>query len=636
MTWPARPAWLRPGQRQGGMAAAMTIVAAAALLLAGIGLAIVMDRRYEVRRIDDLTAQARILAATETAALAFNDRKAAQEYLNALHANPQIVAAGLYLPDGNRFATYPREPPASLPPWFGLAPRGVAGSGLVTVSEPVRQGDEVLGHLVMQIAAEPLAARLQREGAIGLLVAMAALLVAVLGVAQSALRRANAGLTAHADQLARANQALQDQIARREQAEAALRQAQKMEAIGQLTGGVAHDFNNLLQVVVGSLERLRTRAGRQPGGNGPEQERLIESAMQAAQRGARLVRQMLAFSRRQPLDPKPIDLNALVMRVSELLGRVLGERIQITTVLPAGLARVKVDENQLENALLNLALNARDAIDGAGRLTIETANVMLDDSVTSEEPEVVPGDYVMLGVTDTGCGMPPEVLEKVFDPFFTTKEVGRGSGLGLSQVYGFIRQSGGHVKIASVEGEGTAVRLYLPRHEGSAAVAEVRRIDGALPRGNSGDLILVVEDEAGVRALSVATLRDMGYQVLEAEDARSALDQLDRHPDVRLLFTDIGLPGDMNGRDLADAARSVRPGIKVLLTSAYAQETRIHQERTGSGLDLLTKPFTGVDLAREIRSVLDRSVRDRAVPDRGVQDRAVQNRALRPDPAKSA
>ncbi|HTW72432.1 MAG TPA: ATP-binding protein [Acetobacteraceae bacterium] len=586
----------------------MTIVAAAALLLAGIGLAVIMDRRYEVRRIDDLTAQARILAATETAALAFNDGKAAQEYLDALRANPQIVAAGLYLPDGKRFASYPREPPTSLPPVLGSAPAGVPGGDLITVSETVRQGDEVLGDLVMQIAAEPFAARVQREGAIGLLVAMATLLVGVLGVAQSALRRANAGLAAHAEELARANQALQDQIARREQAEAALRQAQKMEAIGQLTGGIAHDFNNLLQVVVGSLERIRARVGRQPDGIALDLERLVDLAMQAAQRGARLVRQMLAFSRRQPLAPKPLDLNALVMRISELLGRALGERIQIKTILAGRLWRVMVDENQLESALLNLAVNARDAIEGAGQLTIETANVMLDDSDTSLEPEVMPGEYVMLIVTDTGCGMPPAVLEKAFEPFFTTKEVGRGTGLGLSQVYGFIKQSGGHVKIASVEGQGTAVRLYLPRHDGPAEGAELWPLDDSIPRGNSGDLILVVEDEAGVRALSVATLRDMGYEVLEAEDARSALDQLDRHPGVRLLFTDIGLPGEMNGRDLAEAARRVLPGLKVLLTSAYAQDSHVYQDRIGSRVDLLSKPFTGPGLARQIRAILDRTL----------------------------
>ena len=311
---------------------------------------------------------------------------------------------------------------------------------------------------------------MQRDGPIALLVAMAALLVAVLGFAQMALRRANRALGTRAeelvianDRLEQSNRSLQEQIARREEAEAALRQSRKMEAIGQLTGGVAHDFNNLLQVVQGNLERLQLRSARDGTSLAPELARLVDAAMQGARRAASLTQQLLAFSRRQPLAPRSLDMNKLIAATSELLGRTLGETIVIETVMAARLWPVLVDENQLQNALLNLAVNARDAMPGGGKLTIETANVFLDEAYAKGEDEVRAGPYAMLAVTDTGTGMPQDVLDKVFEPFFTTKEIGRGTGLGLSQVYGFIKQSGGHVKIYSEPGRGTTVKIYLPR-----------------------------------------------------------------------------------------------------------------------------------------------------------------------------
>ena len=608
----ARPSLPR-GWRTGGIVAPLAALVCALLLLAaGIGLALYIDRVYEQRQVDDLSAEARILAATATAALAFNDPVAAREYLVALHADPDIVAAALYGPSGALFASYPNELPGTLPRTFSGSETITRADGLVTVIEPVRQDNSVLGRLLLQTPTEQFAARVQREGAIALLLAMAALLVGVLGAGQSALRRANVALRARAAELAAANEnleasnrSLEEQIARREQAEAALRQAQKMDAIGRLTGGVAHDFNNLLQVVQGSLERLRFRAARDGFTLPAQLDRMIETALEGARRAATLTRQLLAFSRRQPLAPKPLDVNKMVASMSELLGRTLGESIRIETVLAAGLWRVLVDENQLASAILNLAVNARDAMPPGGKLTIETANSFLDEIYVRTEQDVRAGQYVMLAVTDTGSGMAPEVLEKVFEPFFTTKGVGHGTGLGLSQVYGFIKQSGGHVKIYTEAGQGTTVKMYLPRLNGamddSGADADRERV----PQGSASECVLVVEDEESVRALSVEMLRDLGYRVVEAADGPSALAALEREPAVRMLFTDVGLPGGMDGRQLAEAARRLRPALKVLFTTGYARNAIVHHGRLDHGVDLITKPFAAEDLGRRVRAVLD-------------------------------
>ena len=456
---------------------------------------------------------------------------------------------------------------------------------------------------------------MQRDGPIALLVAMAALLVAVLGFAQMALRRANRALGTRAeelvianDRLEQSNRSLQEQIARREEAEAALRQSQKMEAIGQLTGGVAHDFNNLLQVVQGNLERLQLRSARDGTSLAPELARLVDAAMQGARRAASLTQQLLAFSRRQPLAPRSLDMNKLIAATSELLGRTLGETIVIETVMAARLWPVLVDENQLQNALLNLAVNARDAMPGGGKLTIETANVFLDEAYAKGEDEVRAGQYAMLAVSDTGTGMPPDVLDKVFEPFFTTKEIGRGTGLGLSQVYGFIKQSGGHVKIYSEPGRGTTVKIYLPRLLRDSDQAGDLAESAELPYSQTREAVLVVEDEEEVRALSVEILRDLGYVVIEAANASAALTVLERQQPVDLLFTDVGLPGGMNGRQLADRARRLRPGLKVLFTTAYARNAIVHHGRLDPGVELLTKPFPAADLAQRVRALLDRDI----------------------------
>ena len=382
-------------------------------------------------------------------------------------------------------------------------------------------------------------------------------------------------------------------------AEERLRQAQKMEAIGQLTGGVAHDFNNLLTVIGGNLETLQRRL--KEGGN-ESLLRLTNAATRATSRAAVLTHQLLAFSRRQPLEPRSISTNALIGGVSEMLRRTLPESIAIETVLAGGVWPIFADANQLENSLLNLAVNARDAMPDGGKLTIEAANVYLDDSYAATA-DVVSGQYVGIFVSDTGTGMPEEVVAKAFEPFFTTKEVGQGTGLGLSQVYGFVRQSGGHVRIYSEVGAGTTVKLYLPRlHE--PVSTETQPAVPAVPRGH-GEMILVVEDQADVRSFSVEMLQELGYRVLAASDGMTALRMIDAHPDVALLFTDIGLPGGMNGRRLADEALRRRALLKVLFTSGYARNAIVHHGRLDPGVQLITKPFTFAALGAKIRQVLD-------------------------------
>ncbi len=395
------------------------------------------------------------------------------------------------------------------------------------------------------------------------------------------------------------------EVTERRRAEEALRQAQKMEAIGQLTGGVAHDFNNLLTIIVGSLETLQRHL--QPGrASSVSLQPALESAMRGAQRAASLTHRLLAFSRQQPLDPKPVDLSRLVSGMSDLLRRTLGEQISIETVLGAGLWYVNIDANQLETAIINLAVNARDAMPDGGKLTIETANARLDEGSNFDRGEVVPGPYVCLAVTDTGSGMSAGTKARAFEPFFTTKDIGHGTGLGLSQVYGFVKQSGGHVQIYSEEGSGTSVKLYLPRLD--AQVAAVTAEPAAkVAKGSAGEIILAVEDDPDVRAHTTGVLRELGYQVLEAANGKKGMEVLEARPDVDLLFTDVGLPGGMNGRQLAEAARRLRPKLKVLFTTGYEHNAIVHDGRLDPGVQLLTKPFTFSGLSQKLREMLDQT-----------------------------
>lgn len=378
-----------------------------------------------------------------------------------------------------------------------------------------------------------------------------------------------------------------------------LHQSQKMEAIGQLTGGVAHDFNNLLTVILGNLDTL----WRQLPTEQTRWRHSVDQATRGAHRAAALTSQLLAFARRQPLNPKPTDVNRLITDVSDLIRRTIGESIAIETVQGAGVWKVEVDPHQLESALLNLAVNARDAMPSGGKLTIETANAHVDDSYAARYPEVSAGQYVLISVTDTGVGMTADVMSRAFDPFFTTKPLGEGTGLGLSQVFGFVKQSGGHIKLYSEVGDGTTVKIYLPRLVSASAIAETPEPQ-VEPAGHSDETVLVVEDEDDVRVYSTETLRELGYSVLDAQDGTSALHLLEQHPEVNLLFTDVGLPG-MNGRRLVEEATRVRPGLKVLFTTGYARNAIVHQGRVDPGVELLVKPFTRAQLALRIRAVLD-------------------------------
>jgi PAS domain S-box-containing protein len=398
-------------------------------------------------------------------------------------------------------------------------------------------------------------------------------------------------------ELENSNDSLKREIEERERTEEVLRHAQKLEAIGQLTGGVAHDFNNLLTIVIGNMDTISRRIDAAD----PRLRRAIEHALEGARKAANLTQRLLAFARRQPLKPEPADPNRLVQQMSELLYRTLGERIEIETVLAAGVWSIEVDVGQLESAILNLAVNARDAMPEGGKLTIETTNAYVDEAYAREHAVAV-GQYVVVCVSDTGVGIARDVMDKVFDPFFTTKTTGQGTGLGLSQVYGFVKQSGGNVRIYSEPGEGTTVKLYLPRFAGKLDAANAKIAHLLLADCN--ETILVVEDEDRVRQLSVSLLQELGYQVIDAPDGATALALLERTPRVDLLFTDVGLPR-MNGRQLADEARRRHPQLKILFTTGYAKNAIVHHGRLDPDVHLIGKPFTFAELSEKVRAVLD-------------------------------
>lgn len=378
--------------------------------------------------------------------------------------------------------------------------------------------------------------------------------------------------------------------------EQALHQAQKLESLGKLTGGVAHDFNNILQVIGGNLDLLK----EQFHGAATVRDRL-DMAAAAVERGANLASQLLAFARKQPLKPLPTNLVRIVREMDGLLRRALGETIEIETVIGGGLWTAMVDRNHLENVILNLAINARDAMNGRGRLTIELGNALLDDHYTQENADAVAGQYVMLAVSDTGAGMPPDVVERVFEPFYTTKPEGQGTGLGLSMAYGFVKQSSGHIKIYSEPGIGTTIKVYLPRiHQVEAEVADLRR----LPTVGGNETILVVEDDPAVRVTVVDLLSELGYVVLKASDGQGGLSVLQSGIPIDLLFTDVVMPGPVRSTDLARQARELHPGIEVLFTSGYTQNAIVHGGRLDAGVELISKPYRREDLARKIRSLL--------------------------------
>lgn len=383
---------------------------------------------------------------------------------------------------------------------------------------------------------------------------------------------------------------------RRELAEQALRQSQKMEAVGQLTGGVAHDFNNLLTIIIGNLGIAKR------GVVEARAERALDNALVGAERAAQLTQRLLAFSRRQPLNPRVLDVNKLIVSISDLLTRTLGENIQLQTIGAAGLWKAEADASELESTLLNLALNARDAMPDGGKLTIETSNAYLDDEYCRQQEGVPPGQYILIAVSDSGAGMSAETIDRAFEPFFTTKEAGKGTGLGLSQVYGFMKQSGGHIKIYSEPGEGTTIKLYLPRRDGNETALAIDDGHGS-ERGN-GETVLIVEDDDGVRQYASEILRDLNYQIIEAKDSATALRLLEANKAFDLLLTDVVLPG-INGRELANEIERRRPGTKVIFMTGYSRNAIVHHGRLDPGTELIQKPLIERVLARKIRQVLD-------------------------------
>jgi signal transduction histidine kinase/ActR/RegA family two-component response regulator len=394
-------------------------------------------------------------------------------------------------------------------------------------------------------------------------------------------------------------QQVEERTAQLRSNEEALRQSQKMEAVGQLTGGIAHDFNNMLTGIIGSLELLRRRVSR---GKLDDLDSLIDLGVTSANRAAGLTHRLLAFSRRQSLDPKPVEINQLVTSMGELLQRSINESIALDMRLSDPLWTAEADPNQLESALLNLVINARDAMPNGGNLTVETSNRHLDSVFTAAYGTLQPGDYVELSVSDSGCGIPESVMGRVFDPFFTTKPIGQGTGLGLSMIYGFARQSGGHVTIHSEVGKGTTVSLFLPRFVGEMVVAEAAN-PARLPFANAGETVLIVEDDPAVRVLVSAVLKELGYAFVEAGDANTALPIIESDQRIDLMISDVGLPG-MNGRQLAEIGRQIRPELKVLFITGYAEHAAVRGGFLDPGMQLITKPFTFDLLTAKVREMI--------------------------------
>ena len=414
-----------------------------------------------------------------------------------------------------------------------------------------------------------------------------------------------AGLTLEAQvaertaELADANVRLKAEAIERSRMEESLRQSQKMEAVGQLTGGIAHDFNNLLMGIVGSLDLLRSRTAQ---GRTDNLHRYVDAAMASANRAAALTHRLLAFARRQPLDPRATDANALLLGMTDLIERSISEAVELRIVTEANLWSTLCDPHQLENAVLNLAINARDAMPDGGTLTIETCNTTLTQTAAEQQTGSRPGPYVCVRVSDTGTGMSPEVIARAYDPFFTTKPLGQGTGLGLSMIYGFARQSGGHTRIESEVGRGTSISIYLPRHRGEAQEERAGSAP-AVAHAGAGESILVVEDEPVVRDLIAESLHDAGYRVLEAADGPSGLRVLQSDQGIDLLLTDVGLPG-LNGRQLADQARETRPSLKVLFITGYAETAATSSGFLAPGMAMITKPFPMDDLVARVRTII--------------------------------
>ena len=560
---------------------AFVLASAIVLVAASIAVALYDESQYRLQTTEAANVQARVLADTVTAALVSGDHEALQNYANALRANSGVDAVGIFDDQGRRVASFTRSHIADR---LSQVKTPATAPGQVIVFASVAQGGVKRGTVYLRDRTEPLARRLSRYIAPGFLVLMASLMFAVMSLDARALRLANRDLEA--------------QIEEREKVEAALRQSQKMEAIGRLTGGIAHDFNNMLGIVMGNLDLLLRRFSD----GDPKLVRLAEHAMEGAKRAAALTQRLLAFSRLQPLRPTDADIAKTVTDMTHLLRRTLGETVAVETVSAGGLWRAHIDLPQLETAIVNLAINSRDAMPNGGKLTIETGNAYLDRAYAEADEDVKPGQYVMVAITDTGVGIPANVLGQVFEPFFTTKPTGMGTGLGLSQVQGFIKQSGGHIRIYSEVGVGTTVKLYLPRSQTDLD----RPVAGALRSEAPGrrDLtVLVVEDEIGVREFAVEALGELGYDVISADGAKAALEQLGAHPEVALMLTDVVMP-ETNGRVLAEEARRRWPKLRVVFMTGYTRNAIVHNGVVDAGAHLVSKPFSVAQLGAELEAAL--------------------------------
>ena len=579
MTWRDRfqPRNGRSGFAFGGLA----IAAALALVAVGLVMGFYNERTFRAQKTQEVAVQAQILAASVTAALAFDDRKVAQEYVEALSANPEVEAAGVYDIQGRLLARHAR--PNAPPPPAVATGSPASDSRYIVVTAPVRQGQSVMGSVYMRTVVEPLPRRLARYAGVGLLLVMAALLVGVLGAGQTLLRRANARLEERAQALGEANNALQIHIQERERAEEALRQGQKMEAIGKLTGGLAHDFNNLLMVASGGLDIL------EKSDDPVKRQRFAGAVRQALDRGAELTGKLLAFSRRSPLKPEIVDLSKRIPDLSILLERSLREDIAVELRLAKDLWSIEVDSTQLEVSLLNIAVNARDAMAKGGTLTIVAEN-----QPDLAQGELV-GDFVRLSIIDDGVGMPAEHIARAFEPFFTTKEVGRGTGLGLSQVYGFTRASGGDVRIESAPGLGTVISLLLPRSDKAAPVATP---SSARPTASENQgRVLLVEDDDNVAMVVLEMLQSLAYQPTRVDSGAAALRMLKQRSDFDIVFSDMVMPGGMGGMDLARAVSQKYPSLPVVLTTGFSEAATAAAQ---AGFRVLPKPYAIEALASEL------------------------------------
>ncbi|KQY73416.1 MULTISPECIES: ATP-binding protein [unclassified Brevundimonas] len=553
----------------------MVLVSLIVLLIAGVATTVVSERGLKQQLAREAEAQADLLASAVSGALAFDDRAAAQDYVDAVQINPNVLAAAVYDENNRVVASFARAGetiPAIATPRDRAT---VFEDGRLYVVRPVEQAGQRLGTARLRLLDTPPSQRFSRYAGLLLVLGLAVLVVVVLAVAQGALRRANRELARRAEVLVETNLLLQQQMAEREKAEEALRQSQKMEAIGRLTGGIAHDFNNLLMVASSGIELLdRTEDPK-------KRKTLSEGVRQAVERGAALTRQMLAFSRRSPLKADVLDLPTQVEGLRFLLERSLREDIEVVVDLPEGLWRVEADAGELELALLNLAVNARDAMPNGGTLTLSARNV------TGSNGE---GDTVCLTVSDTGTGMSPAVASRVFEPFFTTKEVGRGTGLGLSQVYGFVRSSGGDIRVESVEGSGTTFTLCLPRSEKEATALGPAQTGAETPgpRRKRGGRLLLVEDDDAVAAGVGHMLRDLGYTYVRAAQAADALNILDGDQGFDLVFSDMVMPGELDGLGLGKEIRRRRPDLPVVLTTGYSEAA---SAAAGENFRLLLKPY---------------------------------------------